>query len=70
MEERKDVTPKENIQNELKETKIEKGLVLFHSDEGFISYNLLGDNVTLENLFFYRAYLDKIIEKMWSNIEV
>lgn len=60
----KEEAPKEEAQTE---TKIEKGLVLYHGEDNITGYSFINsEKVTLHDVAFYKRYLDHIEEKMWE----
>lgn len=59
--------PEEEAQAEKVETKIEKGLVLYHGEDNITGYSFINsEKVTLHDVAFYKRYLDHIEEKMWE----
>lgn len=48
---------------------VDKGLLFFIAEDGTVGYQVLGDGVSLENLTFFNAYLERILEEYWKNTE-
>lgn len=46
-------------------TQIDKGIVIFHKEDGTVQYQLIGQ-VTLENITYYRRFLDEIEKGFWN----
>lgn len=54
----------EDIQEE-NNIQIPKGIVIYHSENGAVSYQTIGE-LTLENITYYRRYLDVIEKALWE----
>ena len=48
---------------------VEKGLLFYIAEDGTIGYQIIGQDVSLENLTFFNAYLNRIVDEYWSNTE-
>ena len=45
---------------------IERGIVIFHDQDGSLSFNILGQ-LTLQDISYYKRYLDKIEQEQWDS---
>lgn len=46
---------------------IAKGIVIYHDEAGNIHYQFLGQNITLENVIFYKEYMSRIADSEWAS---
>lgn len=53
------------VENNQKE--IAKGIVIYHDEAGNINYQFLGQNITLENVIFYKEYMARIADSEWAS---
>lgn len=54
-----------NVTPEMPQVEVEKGIILFHDKVGALHHQTLGE-VSLENLAYYKRYLDQIESRMWD----
>lgn len=68
MDEIKKAEEQEEIKTEETEESgnvVKKGIVLYHNENDELSYQLL-QKVTLQDLSYYRRYLDKLEDTYWN----
>lgn len=68
MDEIKKAEEQEEIKTEETEENgsvVKKGIVLYHNENDELSYQLL-QKVTLQDLSYYRRYLDKLEDTYWN----
>lgn len=52
---------------EKNQKEIAKGIVIYHDEAGNINYQFLGQNITLENVIFYKEYMSRIADSEWAS---
>lgn len=48
---------------------VEKGLLFYIAEDGTVGYQIVGQGISLENLTFFNAYLNRIVDEYWKNTE-
>lgn len=55
--------------NLLDDIEFEKGVLFYTSKDGTTGYQVLGGSVSLQDLVFYNAYSNRIVDEYWHRTE-